>query len=872
MMLLTPTTNGPEWGRSRRQTDPNLVRRPSDLLRQAARRSVDYSLPPADEQRPQTSAARESSTQRSSLSVHALSNPALAEIPSRKFNALRQSTSDSDSNSNSSPSTPTAAAGVKHGGGNVNGNVQSAPCTPDLASRSDAAATTSLSNSPKQRSPSQKRPPASHSSLGVETSTGPPPALSTQHSAFQDRILRQSTPISPKTKSPRVDAILKQRDLSEQRYRPSTLLAPHGAAARLRKMSATETYADGNAVNGVHDPDRTITPDDHNGDEARDSSPDESRSKNEDVFLNIAKSTASRRDSMLERRRRLGLSGLSTRSSLATEQNQSSPLLPYPSPASAHPFDENSRLRYFGSSSRSTVGLPRSRFNRETSPESPRTYSDLRSSISDARPYRHSNLSSSTRTVRPAAASDASERARSEADKARLDGTESTSSATAPSTVWDELDDLKSRIRKLELTGKFPPSSAAAMSNAASAERPRTATTTVTTVSSSPKHNRKTSTSPDPEATATVNPIQTLLHSALAKAKAAVSAEVYNALEATTTDALTLANMLSSSSPASGAVSVVNGSSLSERQARRKADSLCRSLTELCLALSDEHLARQQQQQQQQQQRPVSRDARTNQTNGTDGANGLAPAVTFRRSMGNEPESSSQQESAPRIPSRLEARRASAITLGTVRSGTRLSPDEKSSPQTAPHSAPISRFSRLSALRTKREDESDDKGSVFSRTVGASRAMSEVGGFTGGLSPGLRSSTRERLSREYASSTESPSQPTQSSQQTRTLQSSIPLRRSYASPGGSGIPATSGVNIQPGFRRYGLTHSVSDRAVNESGGEGAEASQTRIVAPSSKTASSYTPIQTRARTNSLGSRRFGLRPRPSTVGPVEGEN
>jgi len=75
------------------------------------------------------------------------------------------------------------------------------------------------------------------------------------------------------------------------------------------------------------------------------------------------------------------------------------------------------------------------------------------------------------------------------------EGTESTVSTTAPSTVWDELEDLKSRIHRLELTGKLPATSGAAMSHASN-ERPATATTTVTTMSSSPKRGRGNSISP----------------------------------------------------------------------------------------------------------------------------------------------------------------------------------------------------------------------------------------------------------------------------------------------------------------------------------------------------------------------------------------
>jgi hypothetical protein len=463
------------------------------------------------------------------------------------------------------------------------------------------------------------------------------------------------------------------------------------------------------------------------------------------------------------------------------------------------------------------------------------------------------------------------DRARIEADKARLDGTESTLSTTAPSTVWDELDDLKSRIRKLELTGKFPPSSTAAMSNA-SAERPRTAATTVTTLSSSPKHNRKTSTSPDPESSATASQIQTLLHSALAKAKTAVNPEVYNALEVAATDALTLTNVLGSSSQPSGGVSVVNGVGLSDRQARRKGDSLCRSLTELCLALFDDQVAKQSQEQQ----RPVSRDmpSRAHQLSGMDRSDALSTAATYRRSMSHEPEFASQQESTSRVPSRLETRRASTINLGSARSANRLSQEESFSPQTGPLSPPVSRLGRISSLRAKRDDDSDDKGSVFSRTAASSRAMSEVAGFSGGL----RSSTRERLSREYAS--ESPptrtatAQPATQSTRTPSLApSSLPLRRSLASPMSSGIPAMSSIPIQPGFRRYGgssgLAQSGSPAQTTESP---PLPSQTRIVAPSSKTATSYTSIQpARMRTNSISSRRLGLRPRPSTMSPVDRE-
>ncbi|KAF8543987.1 hypothetical protein BDD12DRAFT_148113 [Trichophaea hybrida] len=159
----------------------------------------------------------------------------------------------------------------------------------------------------------------------------------------------------------------------------------------------------------------------------------------------------------------------------------------------------------------------------------------------------------------------------------------STVSTTAASSVWDELDDLKSRIRRLEVTGHIPASSRAGGASNSSGDRPRTATTTVTTVSSSPRHNAagispvNSTFSGTPNAT-TSHP---LLHTALAKSKAVMPPDVYKYLELAAKDALDLANTVG----APGAAAPTNMSA--DRTVRRKADSVCRSLTELCLALSE---------------------------------------------------------------------------------------------------------------------------------------------------------------------------------------------------------------------------------------------------------------------------------------------
>lgn len=171
------------------------------------------------------------------------------------------------------------------------------------------------------------------------------------------------------------------------------------------------------------------------------------------------------------------------------------------------------------------------------------------------------------------------------------DGTESTASTTAPSTVWDELDDLKSRIHRLELTGKMPATSGAAISRL-SDERPPTATTTVTTMSSSPK--RPGGGAQPIEAASTVSAqreAHPILHAALAKSKPVLGSEVYRALESAANDAMSLSSMMGTIGHpgpiSSGASTIGSGTTITDRQLRRKADSVCRSITELCLALGE---------------------------------------------------------------------------------------------------------------------------------------------------------------------------------------------------------------------------------------------------------------------------------------------
>ncbi|KAJ5903088.1 hypothetical protein N7504_005471 [Penicillium tannophilum] len=640
---------------------------------------------------------------------------------------------------------------------------------------------------------------------------------------------------------------------------------------------------------------------------------DENRPRNDDVFLNIARTDSGRRDSLGRsdyRRSRLGHSSGSLRSPTARDEehtpspdhrpsNFDSPLhlqngstlsynpVPHSPAASAHPLDDSSRFRYSSlSGARSTIGAPRSRLSRtspETSPRSPAVSREHQpreraASLHESRLYRHSGLST-VRGSRQPSTSEATERALDDVEKSRADGSESNLSTTAPSTVWDQLDDLKSRIRKLELTGKLPPSSQAAISGAN--ERPRTAATTMTAVSTSPRHYRKAS-SPSMEAETPVqNQVHPILQSALAKAKMVLSNDVYAALEVTITDALALSTTLGANAAPSGSVSVVNGGySSPERHARRKADSVCRSLTELCIALTDGELKRR---------RPSSSQGTTSQSQRANGSE-VEPSrpTSSYRAPNHEPENVERRPSTNRISSRLEARRASVAnpSPGSI---------TESKPAQSPNlPTPPSRLHRIStSLRSRRvptEDAAVETPNPNSRSL--SRAMTEVATPT----PAQSVSPRQRFSYGHSanrsgsgvqqeqglgltprspqyppttpqapvSQPRTPSTLSQSGIPTHTgipSQSGIPFRRSYVTPGVYS-PATSRSNIQAGSRRYGLSPGIEESP----GSSQLQPSQTRISVPSGKSVTSYTPIQQpRLRTNSLGSRKFALRRRSAVM-------
>lgn len=91
LVTSAPTTVEEFWGRPRRQTDPYhcSTTRPSTTGKEAseARRSLDSAIQRQPRPRPWTrdSSSAISATPQSPLSAERLSNPALAEIPSRKY-------------------------------------------------------------------------------------------------------------------------------------------------------------------------------------------------------------------------------------------------------------------------------------------------------------------------------------------------------------------------------------------------------------------------------------------------------------------------------------------------------------------------------------------------------------------------------------------------------------------------------------------------------------------------------------------------------------------------------------------------------------------------------------------------------------------
>ena len=724
------------------------------------------------------------------------------------------------------------------------------------------------------RSPLTRRPPASRSSHGIETSSGPPPALSTQRSYNADspwritpssktKIARPSLSQRPST-SASIDSIVKQAHQSTYEDSDSS-----PSVARVARSKSLTHDGIGTAMAGRYSSTRSEDEEDQNTtirmygtksnanrNSTEEGLQDKPSSSNEDLFLNLARAEsvvddASETSTRRERRRshigtssfpqarssrpsssgRPSTSGASfagqqvfpkqihhhkssfdsafqhaaEKGSLSSLRDAASGNRSYA--ASAHPLDQRLRTR----NARTSFGMPQTDgYSQEGSPDMGTHYGRRRSLRETSpgvgpRSYKQSNLSYTTNgNYGSSPFPDRSSQAHGQGASSGIPlvaGTESTVSTTAPSTVWDELDELKSRLRKLELTGALPNSSNAAMSNALN-ERPPTATTTMTTMSSSPKHRKTDHVSSEPSITFDpgLTNIHPLLHTALAKAKPAINAKFYKALEATATDALTLAAMTGTSSgsqEASQVASVVGTASGIDRQLRRKADNMCRSLTELCIALAEElpepELPNGKS-------RPGSKDHPAT----TQRSDGALQDQRLLRGASLEPEA----RASSRVMSRLEARRTSLMSSSPLY-GRRESTQESASP-TQTVTPLTSRLDRTSTVTLRSRAKDEEEGATEIKRP-SSRATTEIGQ--------LRPSPQTRISREYTSQHPMP----KSSDRSPSVQSSLPPRKSYFSQV-STSPLTP--TVQPGNRRY------LDRSTPPSSADSArlaEARQRRIA-------------------------------------------
>jgi hypothetical protein len=234
------------------------------------------------------------------------------------------------------------------------------------------------------------------------------------------------------------------------------------------------------------------------------------------------------------------------------------------------------RTRYMASAAPSVIS--------RVSDSASATYAQRRASATDFAANRHSQRLSRLGQPQSREADYSNHRRTSFQQDPRADGDSVVS--TVQSAVWDEMPDAKSHLHRLDQSRTFQ-SSGGTGSNG-SGERPRTATTTVTTVSSSPKvalGSKLGIADPKlggPEA----SNIHPLLHQSLDRCKPILNPTLYRALSNAASDALEMA--ASSRGGGNGSVyanSSATGGIASDRQLRRRADNLCRNLTDLCIAL-----------------------------------------------------------------------------------------------------------------------------------------------------------------------------------------------------------------------------------------------------------------------------------------------
>lgn len=160
-----------------------------------------------------------------------------------------------------------------------------------------------------------RRPPASHSSYGIETSTGPPPSFSTQKSRSQDRMWKPPTPessdasptlkqsffagdmsaphdhgdgISPTHITTTSREEFETSDAADQGEEPQFKSKNHTTPPSLSEQGSLEFHNDSGYTKGGINGAATAE------NNSPSSGEDQQSGKSEDLFLQIAKSEASR--------------------------------------------------------------------------------------------------------------------------------------------------------------------------------------------------------------------------------------------------------------------------------------------------------------------------------------------------------------------------------------------------------------------------------------------------------------------------------------------------------------------------------------------------------------------------------------------------
>jgi hypothetical protein len=168
--------------------------------------------------------------------------------------------------------------------------------------------------------------------------------------------------------------------------------------------------------------------------------------------------------------------------------------------------------------------------------------------------------------------------------RSQMDGDGDGISEAGTPQVYGELEELKTRIRHLELTRR-----GSGMRTSQVESIPERPSTSGTMTASS--RSRAVPISPLAEIRSPggyFSKSQSLLQSALSKVEQRVSRDIYSALEAAAQDAMDLSTMSAAATTSVYSSSYVPDNPAGDKRLRRTADNLCRSLTELCIALCED--------------------------------------------------------------------------------------------------------------------------------------------------------------------------------------------------------------------------------------------------------------------------------------------